>query len=36
MYRFAKRYWFNDFGVYEGYDHSKTAAPAFLQKDLRA
>lgn len=28
FYRFAKRHWFNDFGVYQGYDHSKTAAPA--------
>ena len=26
-YRFAKRHWFNDFGVYDGHDHSETAAP---------
>jgi MoaA/NifB/PqqE/SkfB family radical SAM enzyme len=30
MYRFAKRYWFYDFGVYQGHDHGKTAAPALL------
>jgi MoaA/NifB/PqqE/SkfB family radical SAM enzyme len=23
LYRFAKRHWFNDFGVYRGYDHRK-------------
>ena len=27
LYRIAKRFWFNDFGVYEGHDHSQTAAP---------
>jgi MoaA/NifB/PqqE/SkfB family radical SAM enzyme len=26
LYRLAKRYWFNDFGVYRGRDHSKTSA----------
>ena len=31
LYRFAKRHWFNDFGVYEGQDHSKTAAPAMVK-----
>jgi MoaA/NifB/PqqE/SkfB family radical SAM enzyme len=31
LYRIAKRYWFNDFGVYRGHDHSATAAPAILR-----
>lgn len=31
FYRLAKRYWFSDFGVYQGHDHSKTAAPALVQ-----
>ncbi len=26
--RFAKKHWFNDFGVYKGHDHSQSAAPA--------
>ena len=30
MYRLAKRYWFNDFGVYRGHDHSHTAAPGLV------
>ncbi len=30
LYRLAKRYWFNDFGVYRGHDHSRTAAPALV------
>jgi MoaA/NifB/PqqE/SkfB family radical SAM enzyme len=30
LYRLAKRYWFHDFGVYQGRDHSRTAAPALL------
>jgi MoaA/NifB/PqqE/SkfB family radical SAM enzyme len=30
LYRLAKRFWFNDFGVYDGHDHSKTAAPGIL------
>jgi MoaA/NifB/PqqE/SkfB family radical SAM enzyme len=30
LYRIAKRFWFNDFGVYDGYDHSTTAAPGVL------
>ena len=29
-YRIAKRFLFNDFGVYAGHDHSQTAAPAFV------
>jgi MoaA/NifB/PqqE/SkfB family radical SAM enzyme len=31
LYRLAKRYWFNDFGVYKGHDHSRTAAPGLLR-----
>jgi MoaA/NifB/PqqE/SkfB family radical SAM enzyme len=31
LYRLAKRYWFNDFGVYRGYDHGKASAPALLR-----
>lgn len=30
LYRFAKKRWFNDFGVYDGHDHSATAAPGVL------
>lgn len=30
-YRIAKKHWFSDFGVYNGYDHSATAAPALLE-----
>ncbi|HEX6987063.1 MAG TPA: radical SAM/SPASM domain-containing protein [Planctomycetaceae bacterium] len=29
-YRLAKRFWFSDFGVYDGYDHAATAAPGML------
>lgn len=37
LYRFAKRYWFNDFGVYRGQDHGQTSAPAILrQKNIAA
>ncbi|GIW79895.1 MAG: radical SAM protein [Gemmatales bacterium] len=25
LYRLAKRFWFNDFGVYDGYDHRQSA-----------
>ncbi len=32
VYRLAKRYWFNDFGVYRGHDHSRTAAPGVLKQ----
>ncbi|MFO0965078.1 MAG: radical SAM/SPASM domain-containing protein [Gemmataceae bacterium] len=28
LYRLAKRFWFYDFGVYRGKDHSKESAPA--------
>jgi len=30
LYRFVKKRWFNDFDVYDGHDHSRTAAPALL------
>jgi MoaA/NifB/PqqE/SkfB family radical SAM enzyme len=29
-YRFAKRHFFNDFGVYSGKDHSRASAPALI------
>jgi MoaA/NifB/PqqE/SkfB family radical SAM enzyme len=32
LYRLAKRFWFNDFGVYRGHDHSRTAAPGVLRE----
>jgi MoaA/NifB/PqqE/SkfB family radical SAM enzyme len=32
LYRLAKRFWFNDFGVYRGHDHSRTAAPGMLTR----
>jgi MoaA/NifB/PqqE/SkfB family radical SAM enzyme len=35
LYRLAKRYWFNDFGVYRGHDHSQTAAPGLLKEARR-
>jgi MoaA/NifB/PqqE/SkfB family radical SAM enzyme len=31
LYRLAKRYWFNDFGVYRGHDHATTSAPGVLR-----
>src|SRR5262249_13242056 len=30
FYRIAKRLFFNDFGVYDGQDHARTAAPGVL------
>ncbi|MCA9017257.1 MAG: radical SAM protein, partial [Planctomycetaceae bacterium] len=30
VYRIAKKFFFNDFGVYQGADHSQTAAPGIL------
>lgn len=30
LYRIAKRFLFNDFGLYAGHDHSKTSAPGIL------
>ena len=35
LYRLAKRFWFNDFGLYRGHDHRATAAP-FLRRQERA
>jgi MoaA/NifB/PqqE/SkfB family radical SAM enzyme len=32
LYRLAKRYWFNDFGVYSGHDHARASAPAVLRR----
>jgi hypothetical protein len=32
FYRLAKRYWFNDFGVYRGRDHARTSAPGLLRR----
>jgi MoaA/NifB/PqqE/SkfB family radical SAM enzyme len=32
LYRLAKRWWFNDFGVYAGRDHGRDSAPAVLGK----
>jgi MoaA/NifB/PqqE/SkfB family radical SAM enzyme len=32
LYRLAKRYWFNDFGVYRGHDHGRASAPALLKR----
>ncbi|MBV9124969.1 MAG: radical SAM protein, partial [Planctomycetes bacterium] len=32
LYRLAKRYWFSDFGVYQGHDHGRTAAPSLLKR----
>jgi MoaA/NifB/PqqE/SkfB family radical SAM enzyme len=33
LYRLAKRFWFNDFGVYRGHDHSRTSAPGILKRN---
>ncbi|MFO0877176.1 MAG: radical SAM/SPASM domain-containing protein [Gemmataceae bacterium] len=30
LYRIAKRFWFNDFGVYRGHDHGASSAPGLL------
>jgi MoaA/NifB/PqqE/SkfB family radical SAM enzyme len=35
LYRLAKRFWFNDFGVYRGQDHAKESAPALLSSRNR-
>ena len=35
LYRIAKRFWFNDFGVYRGHDHSKESAPALLAHERK-
>ena len=34
-YRLVKRFWFSDFGVYDGYDHSQSAAPPVLAQSQR-
>jgi hypothetical protein len=33
LYRLAKRFWFNDFGVYRGRDHGRASAPAVLHNN---
>ena len=33
LYRLAKRFWFNDFGVYRSHDHSRTSAPGVLRRN---
>jgi MoaA/NifB/PqqE/SkfB family radical SAM enzyme len=33
LYRLAKRYWFNDFGLYRGHNHDRTAAPGLLRRN---
>jgi hypothetical protein len=33
LYRLAKYFWFNDFGLYNGHDHSQTAAPALVRSN---
>jgi MoaA/NifB/PqqE/SkfB family radical SAM enzyme len=35
LYRLAKRFWFNDFGVYRGHDHSMTAAPGLVPRKAK-
>jgi hypothetical protein len=32
LYRIAKRFFFNDFGVYRGHDHTTTSAPGLLRQ----
>jgi hypothetical protein len=34
VYRLAKRFWFNDFGVYRGHDHRRASAPAVLRNGV--
>ncbi|QDV52447.1 radical SAM protein [Gimesia fumaroli] len=36
VYRIAKKFFFNDFGVYQGADHSQTAAPGILANKTSA
>ena len=33
-YRVAKKFLFNDFGVYRGQDHSRNSAPALLAAEV--
>jgi MoaA/NifB/PqqE/SkfB family radical SAM enzyme len=35
LYRLAKRFWFNDFGVYNGHDHNRASAPSLLRQTER-
>jgi hypothetical protein len=35
LYRLAKRFWFNDFGVYRGHDHTQASAPALLARQAQ-
>jgi MoaA/NifB/PqqE/SkfB family radical SAM enzyme len=35
FYRLAKRFWFNDFGLYRGHDYAKTAAPGLLPRNAK-
>jgi hypothetical protein len=35
LYRLAKRFWFNDFGAYDGFDHMQASAPALLEARSR-
>jgi MoaA/NifB/PqqE/SkfB family radical SAM enzyme len=35
LYRMAKRFWFNDFGVYAGHDYTNTSAPAMLKNKVQ-
>src|SRR5436190_840276 len=34
LYRLAKRHWFNDFGVYRGHDHSRSAARQIAKQEI--
>jgi MoaA/NifB/PqqE/SkfB family radical SAM enzyme len=36
LYRLAKRFWFNDFDAYRGFDHSQASAPALLRTQAAA
>jgi MoaA/NifB/PqqE/SkfB family radical SAM enzyme len=33
LYRLAKRFWFSDFGLYQGHDHGRASAPALLRQN---
>jgi hypothetical protein len=35
-YRLAKRFFYNDFGVYDGHDHRDSSAPALLDTSPEA
>jgi MoaA/NifB/PqqE/SkfB family radical SAM enzyme len=36
LYRLAKRFWFSDFGLYQGHDHGRGSAPAVLRQRQEA